>query len=156
MTVYYVCRVFVAVKRVGGAFGAKIFRSHQIAAASAIAAYHTRKSVSSRLYNKNNNRNIYIIIIMIEEILCTHGVIMWSHYHTTYHMLCYARPVKIHLDLDTNMKMVGKRFPYYASYKVTHYPFYCIVWRSDVTGWLHWWWCDQWNSDGCLYKLWLP
>ena len=39
------CRVYVAVKRVGGAFGAKIFRSHQIAAACAIAAYHTRKSV---------------------------------------------------------------------------------------------------------------
>ena len=65
MTVYYVCRVFVAVKRVGGAFGAKIFRSHQIAAASAIAAYHTRKSVSSRLLIEIiieifiNSRNIY-------------------------------------------------------------------------------------------------
>ena len=24
----------------------------------------------------------------------------------------------MHMDLDTNMKMVGKRYPYYASYKV--------------------------------------
>ena len=32
------------------------------------------------------------------------------------------RPVKIHLDIDTNMKMVGKRFPYYATYKVNYYP----------------------------------
>ena len=39
--------MYVTVKRVGGAFGAKISRSHQIAAACAIAAYHTRKSVST-------------------------------------------------------------------------------------------------------------
>ncbi|XP_065894835.1 uncharacterized protein [Dysidea avara] len=31
-------------------------------------------------------------------------------YHT-------RRPVKLHMDLDSNMKMVGKRFPYYATYQ---------------------------------------
>ena len=36
--------------------------------------------------------------------------------------LYFNRPVKIHLDIDTNMKMVGKRFPYYASYKVNYHP----------------------------------
>ncbi|XP_065883616.1 xanthine dehydrogenase-like isoform X2 [Dysidea avara] len=61
--------VNVSVKRVGGGFGGKISRSHQIAAAAALAAHHTR------------------------------------------------RPVKIHMDIDSNMKMVGKRFPYYATYQ---------------------------------------
>jgi len=41
-----VFRINVAVKRVGGGFGAKINGSHQIAAACALAAYHTRKLVS--------------------------------------------------------------------------------------------------------------
>ena len=39
-------RVSVAVKRVGGGFGGKITGSHQIAAACALAAYHTKKSVT--------------------------------------------------------------------------------------------------------------
>ena len=26
----------------------------------------------------------------------------------------------MHLDIDTNMKMIGKRIPYYATYKVNH------------------------------------
>jgi len=29
------------------------------------------------------------------------------------------RPVRLHMNLDSNMKMVGKRFPYYASYQVS-------------------------------------
>ena len=29
------------------------------------------------------------------------------------------RPVRMHLDIDTNMKMIGKRFPYYATYTVS-------------------------------------
>ena len=43
--------------------------------------------------------------------------------------------MKIHLDLDTNMKMVGKRFPYYATYKVTliiHCTVQCDVVMSQV------------------------
>ena len=33
-------------------------------------------------------------------------------------MMSTISPVKIHLDIDTNMKMVGKRFPYYTTYQV--------------------------------------
>lgn len=62
--------VNVSVKRVGGAYGSKISRCHQIAAACALGAHLTR------------------------------------------------RPVRMHMDIDTNMKMVGKRFPYYASYTI--------------------------------------
>ena len=29
--------------------------------------------------------------------------------------------MKIHLDIDSNMKMVGKRFPYYTTYQVRKY-----------------------------------
>ena len=43
-------------------------------------------------------------------------------YKPTARYVYLNRPVKIHLDIDTNMKMVGKRFPYYASYKVNYYP----------------------------------
>jgi len=62
--------VNVSAKRVGGAYGAKITRGHQIAAACGLGAYITK------------------------------------------------RPVRMHLDIDTNMKMVGKRFPFYATYTV--------------------------------------
>ncbi len=30
----------------------------------------------------------------------------------------FSSPVKAHLDLKTNMEMVGKRFPFLATYKV--------------------------------------
>ena len=30
---------------------------------------------------------------------------------------CY-RPVRMHMDLDTNMKLIGKRYPYLATYEV--------------------------------------
>lgn len=62
--------VDVSVRRVGGAYGAKISRAHWIAAGCALAAHAT------------------------------------------------GRPVRMHLDIDTNMKMIGKRFPYYATYTV--------------------------------------
>lgn len=29
-----------------------------------------------------------------------------------------SRPVRMHMDIDTNMQMVGKRFPFYAQFKV--------------------------------------
>ena len=28
------------------------------------------------------------------------------------------RPVRMHMDIDSNMEMVGKRFPYYTEYQV--------------------------------------
>jgi xanthine dehydrogenase molybdopterin-binding subunit B len=60
----------VQVRRLGGAYGAKISRPNQIAAACAVAA------------NKLN------------------------------------RPVRLVMDLASNMRMVGKRLPYLAKYKV--------------------------------------
>ena len=30
-----------------------------------------------------------------------------------------VRPVRMHMDLDSNMRMVGKRYPYYAKYTVS-------------------------------------
>ena len=65
-----VSSVDVRVKRLGGAYGAKITRGHQAAAACALGACLTR------------------------------------------------RPVRMHMDIDTNMQMVGKRFPFYAQFKV--------------------------------------
>jgi len=42
-----ICKIFdsvdVSVKRIGGGFGGKLTRSHQIAAGCALAAYHTRR-----------------------------------------------------------------------------------------------------------------
>ncbi len=35
-------------------------------------------------------------------------------------LLLLSRPVKMHMDLETNMKLVGKRFPYLATYQVRH------------------------------------
>ena len=32
--------------------------------------------------------------------------------------VCSVRPVRMHMDLDSNMKMVGKRYPY-AKYTVS-------------------------------------
>ncbi|CAI8020059.1 Xanthine dehydrogenase/oxidase [Geodia barretti] len=62
--------VDVSVRRVGGAYGGKITRSHWIAAACGLAAHAT------------------------------------------------GRPVRMHLDIDTNMKMIGKRIPYYATFTI--------------------------------------
>ena len=33
-------------------------------------------------------------------------------------MLIFSRPVKFRLTLGDNMKMMGKRFPFYATYEV--------------------------------------
>ena len=33
--------------------------------------------------------------------------------------VCDVRPVRMHMDLDSNMRMVGKRYPYYAKYTVS-------------------------------------
>ena len=33
--------------------------------------------------------------------------------------VCAVRPVRMHMDLDSNMRMVGKRYPYYAKYTVS-------------------------------------
>lgn len=35
-------------------------------------------------------------------------------------ILCFVniRPVRMHMDLDTNMRMIGKRYPFFATYKV--------------------------------------
>ena len=30
----------------------------------------------------------------------------------------YYRPVRIHMDIDSNMKMIGKRYPYLVQYQV--------------------------------------
>ncbi|KAL5509791.1 hypothetical protein EMCRGX_G005217 [Ephydatia muelleri] len=65
-----VSSVDVTVKRVGGAYGGKITRSQQIAAACALGAYATK------------------------------------------------RPVRMHMDIDTNMLMIGKREPYYATFTI--------------------------------------
>ncbi|KAK7469495.1 hypothetical protein BaRGS_00036474 [Batillaria attramentaria] len=62
--------VRVDVKRLGGGFGAKLFRSHLTTGACALAAQLTK------------------------------------------------RPVRMHLDLHTNMKCVGKRWPYLTQYEV--------------------------------------
>jgi xanthine dehydrogenase/oxidase len=61
--------VNVSVKRVGGAYGSKISRSHIVTAACALGAHVTGK------------------------------------------------PVCVHLDIDTNMKMVGKRYSYFVQYE---------------------------------------
>uniref|UniRef100_A0A1X7SRR4 Aldehyde oxidase/xanthine dehydrogenase first molybdopterin binding domain-containing protein n=1 Tax=Amphimedon queenslandica TaxID=400682 RepID=A0A1X7SRR4_AMPQE len=63
-------KVTVVIKRVGGAYGSKISRASQVAAACALGSYVTQ------------------------------------------------RPVRLHMDLESNMKMVGKRYPYYAKYTV--------------------------------------
>lgn len=60
----------VSVKRLGGAYGGKITKASQIAAACAVAAHVTNK------------------------------------------------PVRLALDLDTNMKMIGKRLPHLFKYEV--------------------------------------
>ena len=33
--------------------------------------------------------------------------------------VCGGRPVRMHMDLDSNMRMAGKRYPYYAKYTVS-------------------------------------
>ena len=33
-------------------------------------------------------------------------------------VVCHYRPVRMHMDLDTNMKLIGKRYPYLATYEV--------------------------------------
>ena len=35
-----------------------------------------------------------------------------------YMCLFVNRPVRLHMDLETNMKMIGKRYPFYAKYTV--------------------------------------
>ena len=34
---------------------------------------------------------------------------------------CFSlcRPVRMHMDIDSNMKMIGKRIPYYATFTVS-------------------------------------
>ena len=43
---------------------------------------------------------------------CDHKPILQLQF---YHF----RPVRMHMDIDTNMRMIGKRFPYYAKYSVS-------------------------------------
>ena len=38
-------------------------------------------------------------------------------------MYVCCRPVRMHMDLETNMKTIGKRYPFYTTYEVC-YPFY--------------------------------
>ena len=37
------------------------------------------------------------------------------------------RPVRMHMDIDSNMEMVGKRFPYYTQYEVCLSAVLCIA-----------------------------
>jgi len=67
----YFCSINVSVRRLGGAYGAKISKASHVAAACAVAAEVTGK------------------------------------------------PVRVVLDLETNMKMIGKRLPYLAKYEVS-------------------------------------
>ena len=59
-----------------------------------------------------------------------------THSIYTRFFLCVApstadRPVRMHMDLDTNMKMLGKRYPYLATYQVyTHMQISCVVFLS--------------------------
>ena len=78
----------MVIKRVGGAYGSKISRASQTAAACALGSYVTQRLVKG-------NRNYM------------------------YFMCLNFRPVRLHMDLESNMKMVGKRFPYYAKYTVS-------------------------------------
>lgn len=65
--------VNVQVRRLGGAYGAKISKANQIACAAAVGAHVARK------------------------------------------------PVRVVLDLESNMKMIGKRLPYLTKYEVNDY-----------------------------------
>ena len=38
-----------------------------------------------------------------------------------------CRPVRMHMDIDTNMQMIGKREPYYATFKVM--PHMMVYWH---------------------------
>lgn len=63
-------RINIFVRRLGGAFGAKMYRNAYVSTAAALAAYKLRK------------------------------------------------PVKMILTCETNMKVIGKRFPLYVDYEV--------------------------------------
>ena len=78
----------VSVRRVGGAYGAKVNRAHWIAAGCGLAANATRRSDS-----------YYLSLLPALRV--------------------HPRPVRIHMDIDSNMKMIGKRIPYYATYTVS-------------------------------------
>lgn len=67
---YFLYRINVQVRRIGGAFGGKAIPPGLIGAAAAVAAQNLQK------------------------------------------------PVRITLDLETNMSMIGKRFPYIMRYEV--------------------------------------
>lgn len=98
--------VDVSVKRVGGAYGAKITRAHWIAAGCALAANATRR------FDPNHSS--------------------WSTYHQC--MLLTSRPVRMHLDIDTNMKMIGKRIPYYATFTVSgEYVHEYVFYKREIT-----------------------
>ena len=47
-----------------------------------------------------------------------------------YISVCFLipRPVRMHMDIDTNMQMVGKRFPFYAQFKVILIVLLFCVW----------------------------
>ena len=65
------------------------------------------------------------------------------------------RPVRMHMDLERNMKMVGKRFPYVAHYKVGRVCWYLLSAQPpDLTltgltlGWIQQRWPHQWTQTG--------
>ena len=86
------CSVDVSVKRVGGGFGVKATRANFMAAACALGAHKTRRygCICGRMHVKSLNQT-----------------------------LC-CRPIRMHMDLETNMKMIGKRYSFIATYQVSY------------------------------------
>ncbi len=60
-------------------------------------------------------KSVKCLVLSNPRKFCTSKITRYIRYN--YVMLC--RPVGMHLDLDTNMRLLGKRFPYLATYQVT-------------------------------------